>query len=195
MKLNWNELHTKSNYLSIFRIFLGIPIFVYTGKFAENPELRFLLFGLFFLAYITDILDGYLARKFNEITEFGKIVDPLADKVIIAIVVIQFYLTDVIPEYYFWIIILRDVIIFLGGIYVSNKIGKVLPSNKLGKATVFTIMLFFLAVIFNRDLNSAFVYDSLLYLSTIMCFISVLVYAYRGYESIKWKKNETIQKS
>lgn len=195
MKLNWNELHTKSNYLSIFRIFLAIPIFIYAGRFAVNPELRYLVFGLFFLAYITDILDGYLARKFNEITEFGKIVDPLADKIVIAIVVVQFYLTNLIPEYYFWIIILRDLIIFVGGIYVSNKIGKVLPSNKLGKATVFTIMLFFLAVLFNKDLNSAFVYDFLFYLSTIMCFISVTAYAYRGYESIKWKKNEAIQKS
>lgn len=192
MKLNWKELHTKSNYLSIFRIFLGIPIFIYTGKFAQNPELRFLLFGLFFIAYLTDILDGYLARKYNEITEFGKIVDPLADKIIIAIVVIQFYIGGVIPEFYFWIIILRDVLIFLGGIYVSNKIGKILPSNKLGKATVFSIMLFFLAVIFRIDLNSEFVYNFLLYLSTTMCFLSVFAYGYRGYESIKWNKNEAV---
>ncbi len=68
------------------------------------------------IAAITDILDGYLARKFNQVTEFGKIIDPLADKIAIGAIIIKLFIIGVIPLYYFFMIIVRDVLIFLGGI-------------------------------------------------------------------------------
>ncbi len=103
------------------------------------PEARYILLSLYILVYLTDIADGYFARKFNQISELGKIIDPLADKILVILVVAYLYYYEIIPAYYFWIIILRDLIIFIGGIIVSKKIGKVLPSNYLGKATVLSI--------------------------------------------------------
>jgi hypothetical protein len=98
---------------------------------------------------------------------------------------------DELPGYYFWIIVLRDVIIFTGGIIVSNIVGKVLPSNLLGKITVLSIGFFIIATVL--DLRSiTWLYESLKYLSLILSVGSVIGYAIRGIELVKWKKNEAV---
>ena len=191
MQIDYKELHTKSNYLSIFRFFLAIPIVISLDYISLGIEYRLLSFSLMILACITDILDGYLARKFNEITEIGKIIDPLADKTAIALIVIKLYLINAIPGYFFWIIILRDVLIFTGGIIVSNKIGKVLPSNRLGKLTVLLIGIFLLAVVLGLDPEGT-PYNLLVLICIIFSFASVIGYTLRAYEFIKWKKNESL---
>ena len=125
---------------------MAIPIFVFISNITEIAGARYILLFLYVLVYITDIADGYFARKFNEVTELGKIIDPLADKVLVFLVVTYLYYFQLIPSFYFWIIILRDVVIFIGGVLVSKKIGKVLPSNYLGKITVLLIGLFIIMV-------------------------------------------------
>lgn len=146
------------------------------------------------LAMITDVMDGYLARKYNHITEMGKIIDPLADKVLIAVIILKLYLANEIPEYYFWMIILRDVIIFTGGIIISKKIGRVLPSNMLGKITVTNIGIFILIILMQVDKASIF-YLGIYYLSIILIVISLIGYGIRSIEFLKQKENESIQKS
>ena len=188
MKINFSEIHTKSNYLSLFRLFLAVPIYYFLGLIPYGEKFRYIVFALWFLAFLTDIGDGYLARKYNEVTEMGKIIDPLADKVVVAVIIIKLYMEGMIPDVYFFIIILRDVIIFLGGIYVSRRVGKVLPSNKLGKMAVFSIMLFLIAVLFNFKVTVTWLYNFFYYLSIGMSFLSVIGYAIRGYDAIKWNR-------
>ena len=191
MKINWSEIKTKSNMLSTFRVFLAIPIFFLILNFNDAYSYRVYAVLLMVLGVITDLLDGYLARKYNEITEFGKIIDPLADKVNIVTIIILLYYMNELPGYYFWIIVLRDVIIFTGGIIVSNIVGKVLPSNLLGKITVLSIGFFIIATVL--DLRSTtWLYESLKYLSLILSVASVVGYAIRGIELVKWKKNEVV---
>ena len=190
MKINFSEIHTKSNYLSLFRLFLAVPIYYFLGLIPYGEKFRYIVFALWFLTYLTDIGDGYLARKYNEVTEMGKIIDPLADKVVVAVIIIKLYMEGMIPDVYFFIIILRDVIIFLGGIYVSRRVGKVLPSNKLGKMAVFSIMLFLIAVLFNFKVTVTWLYNFFYYLSIGMAFLSVIGYAIRGYDAIKWNREE-----
>jgi cardiolipin synthase len=191
MNIKINEINTISNYVSFFRILLGIPIFILISKLDQNDSYRIIIAALCILAWISDLLDGYLARKFNQISELGKIIDPLADKVLVIIIVVQLYLFDEIPFYYFIIIILRDILIFFGGIYVSNRIGKVIPSNLLGKITVLSIAAFILGTVLNIS-TIPWLYYSLLYLSLFLSFASVVGYAVRGIELIKWNKNEAI---
>lgn len=179
--INPKEIYTKSNLLSLFRLLLAIPLWMLLDDFESN---RYLVFGLCLFAAFTDILDGYLARKFNEVTEFGKVIDPLADKVAMAAVVIKLYLIGEVPPMYFYIIIGRDVLIFLGGIILSKKIGRVLPSNKLGKIAVLNIGFVLLLILLG--LNK----DSLTYLifyfsSIILIFASFAGYIIRASEFIK----------
>ncbi|MGB5529363.1 MAG: CDP-alcohol phosphatidyltransferase family protein, partial [Ignavibacteriaceae bacterium] len=132
------KIFNASNFLSFIRLLLIIPAWIAFNNF-DVTFYRHSVAAIGIIAAITDIMDGYLARKLNQITEFGKIIDPLADKVLIAFVVINLFLLHEIPEYYFYLIVGRDLLILLGGIIVSKKIGKVLPSDYLGKATVLAV--------------------------------------------------------
>ncbi|MBU2494777.1 MAG: CDP-alcohol phosphatidyltransferase family protein [Bacteroidetes bacterium] len=193
MKINFKEINTKSNYISLLRLFLAVPLYFLLDHINDDFSYRIIIFGLMIFGLLTDLADGWIARKYNEITEFGKIIDPLADKIAIGVVVIKLYLIGEIPEFYFWVIILRDIIIFIGGIIISKIIGKVLPSNLLGKITVLTIGFFLIALTLNASEAAPGLYSFLYNLSLFMSFISVIGYGIRGYESIKWKKrNEAV---
>jgi len=153
--INPKEIYTKSNLISLFRLLLAIPIWFIMDNF-DQQSVRNIIAGLCLFAAFTDVLDGYLARKFNEVTEFGKVIDPLADKVIVGAVVIKMFLLGefakyYIPDYYFYLMIGRDILIFIGGIIVSKKIGKVLPSNAIGKLSIVVISLVLLFIMFSMD--------------------------------------------
>lgn len=188
MKINYKELTYSSNLLSVFRLLLAIPLWLLLDNFAEN---NYLVFALCLFVSFTDILDGYLARKFNQVTEMGKIIDPLADKIAMAAVVIKLFLIGQIPAYYFWMIIIRDVLIFLGGIYVSKKIGKVLPSNYLGKISVLSIGIVILLILLNVD-KTLIVFKLFYGISIVLIFASFFGYVIRAFEFIKKKKYEPV---
>jgi CDP-diacylglycerol--glycerol-3-phosphate 3-phosphatidyltransferase len=191
MKIKFTQINTISNYVSFSRVLLGIPIYFYVSQINEIINARDILIGLYIVPYITDILDAYLARKLNQISELGKIIDPLADKILVIMIVSFLYSFNIIPPIYFWIIILRDLIIFAGGIFVSKKIGKVLPSDYLGKATVLTIGFFIIAVTANLNSMSIF-YQALYYGSLLLSFASVINYGLRGMKEIKRETNGDI---
>lgn len=187
----FQNIITIPNIISLFRLLLGVPIF-YLLDLLDVAFYKNILLIILIIAFISDFLDGYIARNKNLITEFGKIIDPLADKILVFIITLKLFLAGQLVPLYFWIIFLRDLTIFLGGLYVSKKIGKVLPSNLLGKITVLTIGIFLLLTIL--DVSKMFwLYRFFFYLSILLSLISVLAYTLRAYETIKWKKNEIIQ--
>lgn len=192
MKINYKEIFGASNLISVLRMLLVIPTAFFLSQINEVESYRVIVILFFVGAYITDLLDGYIARKLNQITEFGKIIDPLADKVFVTMIVLQLFWMDEIPVYYFWIIILRDVIIFIGGIFVSKIIGKVLPSNLLGKITVASIAAFLVSIVGGAS-KIEWLYNYLLYQSVVLSFASVIAYGVRAYEHIKWiKENKDV---
>jgi len=155
----------------------------------EMQSVRYITFALCLFIAATDMLDGFFARKLNQVTEVGKIIDPLADKVAMAVVVVKLYLINEISAFFFFTIISRDLIIFIGGIIVSNKLGRVLPSNKLGKITVLFIGSVVLLILIGINRESIF-YQFFYYASIILMFTSLFAYIYRAMEFIK--KNESI---
>ena len=191
MKLEFKKIYTLSNFISFLRILLAIPIFYYVSNITIVSGARYILLFLYFLAYLSDIADGYFARKYNQISELGKIIDPLADKILVILVVAYLYYYEIIPGFYFMIIILRDILIFVGGIIVSKKIGKVLPSNYLGKATVLSIGLFIIIVTLGVT-NNQILYQIFLWLSILLSFASVILYGLRGFQEVKKVKNEFV---
>jgi len=180
-----NQIFNISNSLSFLRLLLVIPAW-YAFNYFDQVTSGYIVAGIGIFAAITDVLDGYLARKLNQITEFGKIIDPLADKVLVVFVVLNLYFLGKIPEHYFYMIVGRDFLILVGGLIVSKKIGKVLPSDYVGKATVLSISFFLLMILLNVD-NQSIAYLGLYYLSIVLIFVSFINYIIKAIKALRTK--------
>jgi CDP-diacylglycerol--glycerol-3-phosphate 3-phosphatidyltransferase len=117
-------------------------------------------FILYFIAALTDFLDGFLARKLNQISELGKILDPLTDKLMIGSAIIILFLQNRMPLWYVAIIIGRDLFNLFGGLLVSRKIKFVLPSILIGKVAAVVTMFTFGLNIINFQYIEYFYYAS-----------------------------------
>jgi len=186
MKINKSDI-TISNGLSLLRLFIAIPFWFLLNNFPEQ-ETRIVLILLGIVVVFTDLADGYFARKFNQVTELGKIIDPLADKICAAVLIYKLYLIGEITPLLFFILIGRDILIFLGGMLLTKYLGKILPSNFLGKITV-TFIALFVFMIFFRISKDSYPYLFIYYLIVFLSFLSLIAYAIRGTEFIKKKKN------
>ena len=176
------KIWTISNMLSISRIVLMIPASYYLatpGLFHREIAILFIL-----VAVTTDALDGYFARKFNEISDFGKIIDPLADKIGIGIVVVMLTIYGDIPLWFTLLILIRDLIIFFAGLYIKSKTGIILPSLLSGKVAV-TFLTFTLvfAVLQYPWMNLLF--ELLLWCTIGTLAYSFLIYAQRFFQTLK----------
>lgn len=169
------------NLLSIIRIGLVYPILnsVYLGEY---------LIGLiyFLVASLTDALDGFLARKMNWYTDLGKILDPVADKLLVIGTIFVLWINNFIPLYVFVILISRDVLILLGAAMHMSLITNAAPSpNILGKFTT-GIQIFYIAQLL---IFEAFALNiNLIWLDWLVVLVtasSLLVYALEWFKSLQ----------
>lgn len=128
------------NTLTVLR-FVLIPLILYY-IFTGNYLLGFVFFTL---SGITDILDGTIARKFNLISNFGKLMDPLADKLTQISVLASLVIKDIIPIWILIIVVLKEFVMIMGASFLYGK-DVVVYSKWYGKlATV----LFYIAIVFS----------------------------------------------
>lgn len=135
-----------------------------------------------FIGALTDKYDGELARKYNQITEWGKILDPLADKIGVGAVVLVLLVLNVIPLWFVIIVLGRDVLIFSGGMYLKAARGVVLPSNETGKWAVGIISLTLFLMVLNLH---SWVIDVLMVLSVVLLALSFVLYVKRFGEVLR----------
>lgn len=122
------------NFLTVVRILL-VPVFIYF-LFKEELLFNVLAFSIFLVASITDLVDGYLARKWNQTTEFGKF-DPLADKVLVVGAFATFLvLNEQVETWMVFLIVLRDMLI-TSLRYVGILQGKSIQTTKIAKLKTF----------------------------------------------------------
>jgi CDP-diacylglycerol--glycerol-3-phosphate 3-phosphatidyltransferase len=145
--MSTKDFFTISNLLSFARIFLVIPIVYYIKKEQNDIALIIMLVAMF-----TDWLDGFLARKLDQITEAGKVLDPLADKICTAGILVALSLFQGFPLWLTVFIIARDAVIIFGALMMFGHSSVVPPSNRIGKVTMFAIGL--LGVAFMLGLQS-----------------------------------------
>jgi CDP-diacylglycerol--glycerol-3-phosphate 3-phosphatidyltransferase len=107
---------------------LGVPFLLY-GLQQPTSELRWLLVGIFLLCAGTDWLDGYLARKLNQVTELGKFLDPLVDKLLILAPLVALVQLQQVPAWGVFLILARELTI--AGWRVSGE--NVAAANQWGK--------------------------------------------------------------
>lgn len=181
---------TTANKITMVRI-LMIPFFIYFAL--QNDKTSFIVaLVLFCAASFTDFLDGYIARKYNQVTDFGKFVDPLADKLLVTAALLIFIEKGIFPAWMVFIILAREFIITSLRNVAAAK-GKVLAASWTGKVKTcvqiagIIIDFFVLIMIGNKDinqlLNSQFVpYDGLnpILVTNIVAWVVTLVTLYAG---------------
>ena len=129
------ELKSVPNMLSILRLLL-VPVFLWL-LIADQFLIAFLV--LMFASF-TDWLDGFIARKFNQITSLGKVLDPSADRLFILATLIGLTVNEIIPAWLAIVIVARDVLLLIGyPISASHGYGP-LPVHFLGKAATFALL-------------------------------------------------------
>lgn len=111
---------------------------------------------IFVLAAVTDVIDGYIARKYDQITKLGRILDPLADKLLQLTAISCMALKGIMPMVLFFILISKEMLMFLGGLRMAGRFEDVMPSNWFGKAVAFAVN-FSIAfvIIFGKYIESA----------------------------------------
>ncbi len=126
------KIVTASNIISLIRALLAIPIIYFLKE-----EMSGIAFIFIVICAISDMLDGWLARIGNQITVLGKVIDPIADKVVMNSILLFLVLEDSVPMYYFLIILIRDFSISMLGMYVLNTRKISIQANRLGKLSIF----------------------------------------------------------
>jgi len=130
-----DRIMTLANAISISRIFLAIPLVLIFEDIADGMTGKlWQAFALIIVIVLTDFLDGYVARKAEEITNFGKLIDPVADKVCMMVVLIYLIISYKLPFLLFFLILgIRDIFLIIIGVYLMFSQEEVFQSNKSGK--------------------------------------------------------------
>ena len=173
------------NLLSMSRI-LSVPVFIIL--MLEPSPVRALIAGIVFsLASATDWLDGYLARKWNQVTKFGKHLDPIADKILImsALVVLVEIRSDVVHSWMAILIIGREFAV-TGLRSIAASEGIVIPAEPVGKYKVGTQIAAVLLLLLDYYLNRSWMAD----LGRVALWIAMILAVYSGVQYFRsyWSK-------
>ena len=206
------------NKLTIFRIIL-VPVMVIIsiinllgglqGTFLEIPIAFWIMNIIFIIASITDKLDGYIARKNNQVTTFGKFADPLADKILVLSALMILVEYGKVPSWIPIIVLTREFIVSGYRLIAVEKGGKVIAASVWGKLKTVTQMIAIIACFLDSFsfgqfifrvsteealyLNSAGVYMTTLQyginiISTVMLLLSVIATVFSGWDYLKGSK-------
>lgn len=143
-----------ANKITIIRI-LFVPVFIY---FAANLDKEYydIITTIIFLAIsFTDFLDGYIARKYNQITDFGKFLDPLADKILVSSALIMLTEAGLLSGVATVIIIAREFVVTSIRLLASGS-GKVIAASYSGKVKTVSQMLGITVLFLQKYLNALF---------------------------------------
>ena len=138
---------TTANKLTIMRIAL-IPVFLVV-LYLDFAGARWWALGIFIVACLTDFVDGYIARHYNQITNFGKFMDPLADKMLVTAAMLWFVEIGQMPAWALLIVLVREFAVSGLRMIASDK-GRVIAAGWSGKvktaSTMVCIVLMFLPI-------------------------------------------------
>lgn len=141
---------TTANKITIFRVLL-IPVFLVL-MYLRFPGHMYWAFGVFVLASLSDFVDGYIARHYNQVTDFGKFMDPLADKMLVMAAMCYFVECGQMPGWCLAIVLLREFAVS-GMRLVAVEQGRVIAAAWSGKVkTASTMVCLCLMLVFESNL-------------------------------------------
>lgn len=175
---NKNRILTLPNIMTVMRLLLLLPIF---WCLARQLRLWALFWGAIGIG--TDLLDGWAARKFDQASDLGRLLDPVVDKINVLAVTIYMVLSPYygFPLWYFVVIVIRELAVMTGGWVVVKKRCRILESNVWGKRSAF----------FTGSMVILFILDwqpwawILLWISLALTLISTVMYAKVFFKQMK----------
>ena len=178
------------NKLTLFRVIL-IPFFVFflLAPFFEGYG-NYIALAIFIVASLTDMADGKIARKYNLVTNFGKFMDPLADKLLVYSAMICLVDLKLIPSWVVLIIIAREFIIS-GFRLVASDNGVVIAASYWGKFKTTFQMIMVIVIIFNINLKLKaldVIGTILIYVALALTVISLIDYIVKNKDVLKDQK-------
>lgn len=142
---------------------------------------------VFLLAEITDVLDGIIARRYNFITSFGKIADPVADKLMQLSALFMFSIKDMIPKIIPWLFFGKEFFMLVSGIYLIRK--KIDTSSKwFGKLTSVILFIAIMLVFFGVPRS---ITDTIFWVCVAMALFAALMYIRNYFKFVKQKTENT----
>ena len=185
------------NKLTIFRIILVpimviIPFIPLEGNLFYIPLTWLLIALIFVIASITDKLDGYLARSRNEVTTFGKFLDPIADKIRVLAAMVMLVEANRLPAWIPIIVLFREFVVSGYRLIAVEKSGNVIAASIWGKLKTATQMVGLIVALIDMNSFGKFIDGSLSgmslilnIISTILLFISVIATIFSGWDYVK----------
>lgn len=174
-----------ANKITIFRVFL-VPVFMLV-LYSNIPYSTYIAAAVFIFASLTDTLDGYIARSRNMITDFGKFIDPLADKMLVSAALISLVELGKIPGWVVVVIIAREFTI-TGFRVIAASGGITIAASSLGKIKTVTQLIAIILLLIN---NYPFILIGLpfdiimLYISLFFTVLSGVDYIYKNKSALK----------
>ena len=173
------------NKLTIFRVIL-IPFFVvFLLLDPSNQTYRYIADAIFIIASLTDMLDGKIARKYNLVTNFGKFMDPLADKLLVSAAMICLIATGQLAAWIVIVIISREFIIS-GFRLIASDNGIVIAASYWGKFKTVFQMIMIIVLIANIQMPFFTVLGTILiYVALVLTIVSLIDYIVKNKDVLK----------
>lgn len=165
-RIRWDEALNVPNLLTMLRMAL-LPAIVWRFRLGDSAG----TLALYLLAMLTDAMDGLIARRFNQITALGKLLDPLADKLSLLTLMGLFVADGQIPPWLLTIVLVKEAILIAGGALALNR-GIVVYAMPIGKVTTVAFILSMVA----RFMTLRQTADALLGVSVALSLLSLLWY-------------------
>ncbi len=176
------------NKLTLLRVVL-VPIFM-AFALLEGSGYMAASLVIFIAASLTDMLDGMLARKYNQVTTFGKFADPLADKLLIAAAFLAFTVKGLISPWVLLIVLFREFAVS-GVRLVAAGTGKVIAASIWGKlktvSQMAAVIITFLLLIFPLGAPDSIIINTVVWISTVLTIVSGIDYIYGSRKLLTFK--------
>jgi len=169
---------TWSNFISLSRVLVVIPV-IYI-HIHNNHEINTAIVLLIAYGVLSDYLDGLVARWRNEISELGKVLDPISDKLMAFFLFLYTVMLGWIPVWYFAMGVSRDLLIMTGSGYIKKKRGKVAMSIMSGKISVNIMAFYWISVFFFRE-------EVTIQYWLLIASVAIMIYSFVDYV-IRYKK-------
>lgn len=180
----FTDIWTVPNVLTMLRLVL-VPVFVILFSAGHDKA----ALAVFLVASFTDLVDGYIARKYNQITNFGKLMDPLADKVMVCTALICQGLRGVFPWWAIAVVMGKELLLVLGGaVMLRNDV--VVYSNMLGKVAQCAFIAALVLSFFHAEFAALGVaVDTIaLYLAVALTIAALVDYTVAGVKTLRSKR-------